>query len=149
MEVFRISREKYSSRLSSSGTANRWNHDNEYVIYTAEARSLATVELIAHRNAIMKGSDYKMITISFPDEEDLITRIPIKTLPEKWQLVDSYSKLQDIGSSWYHTEASLILKVPSAIIPQEFNYIINTRHPDFKDVLLVRTKDYSWDNRLL
>lgn len=58
--------------------------------------------------------------------------------------------MQTIGSDWYQARTSLILKVPSAVIPLEYNYIINTEHPDFSDkVSLVRIEDYFWDSRLL
>jgi len=63
--------------------------------------------------------------------------------------MDSYPQLQQLGSEWYQSNKSLILKVPSAVIPMEYNYIINTRHPDFQNnVTLVRTEDYFWDERL-
>jgi len=71
-------------------------------------------------------------------------------LPKSWQQMSAYPDLQQIGSKWYQTNGSLVLKVPSAIISKEYNYIVNTRHPDFNgNVSLVRTEDYFWDDRLL
>ncbi|WP_461041930.1 RES family NAD+ phosphorylase [Spirosoma harenae] len=61
-----------------------------------------------------------------------------------------YATLQSTGSSWYTNQESLLLKVPSAIIIYEYNYLINTEHPDFRQhVQLVRTEDYFRDSRLL
>jgi len=58
--------------------------------------------------------------------------------------------MQDVGSTSYEEKQFLILKIPSAIIPQEYNYIINTTHPDFKQkVQLIDVEDYFWDSRLL
>ena len=64
--------------------------------------------------------------------------------------MSTYSDLQKRGSDWYTNKKSLVLKVPSAVIPQEYNYIINAAHQDYKDkVSLVRTEDYFWDDRLI
>lgn len=61
----------------------------------------------------------------------------------------AYSKFQEIGSKWYESKESLLLKIPSAIIPAEYNYITNTEHLDFQGcVKLVRTEDYFWDSSL-
>jgi len=58
--------------------------------------------------------------------------------------------LQEIGSQWYNAMEFLVLKVPSAVIEQEYNYVINTRHPDFsKLVRLKAVEDFVWDRRLL
>lgn len=150
MEVFRISRVKYARRLTSSGAANRWNLENEYVIYCADSRSLATLELVVRRAAIQPRFVYKVMVISIGDDEALFNQIPLKALPEKWQSVDAYPNLQQLGSEWYNDNKSLVLKVPSAIITHEYNYIINTKHPDYKGhVKLVRQEAYFWDSRLI
>lgn len=150
MEVFRICHEKYADRLTSSGSANRWNVQGHNVIYTGSSRSLSTLELVVHRNAIFPTFLYKMMVISIADEDRLIKQVRLSDLPSDWRSLSSYSKLQRIGSEWYRHQETLILKVPSAIIAQEYNYVINTKHPDFASkVQLVRTEDYFWDNRLL
>jgi len=119
MKVYRISAEKYSEKLTSSGSANRWNKDGQFVIYTGSSRSLSSLELIVHRAAIKPTVNYKVM------------------------IIEAYSKLQNIGSAWYLEQRSLALKVPSAIIPQEYNYIINMKHPEFKGkVKLLKVEDY-------
>ncbi len=149
LEVYRISHTHYSKKLSSSGAANRWNYDGDYVIYTGSSRSLSTLELIVHRNSINPLPDYEVMIISIADEEKLFEQIKIQDLPDNWRSIKSYYKLQKIGSEWYKQKRTLVLKVPSAIIPQEYNYIINTEHPDFKDkVSLVRQEAYFFDERL-
>lgn len=63
--------------------------------------------------------------------------------------MNAYPDLQKIGSNWYQNKESLVLKVPSAVIPKEYNYVINTNHFEFATkVSLVRTEDYFWDERL-
>jgi RES domain-containing protein len=150
MELFRIAREIYSYDLVSSGLANRWNLDQQWVIYTGSSRSLATLELVVNRSAIRPNFLYKVMVISVADEDRLVTRIKEQDLPEKWRHVLEYENLQQNGSDWYNSRKSLLLRVPSAVIPKEFNFIINTRHPDFEaNVALVRQEDYVWDERLL
>ena len=91
-----------------------------------------------------------MMIISISDDQQLYSEIKITSLPSNWRKIAAYSDLQEIGSEWYKSKSSLILKVPSAIIPYESNYIINAEHPDFaKNVRLVRTEEYFWDDRLL
>lgn len=150
MELFRISAEKHSSKLTSSGASNRWNKKGEYVIYTGSSRSLSTLELVVHRNFIKPDVIYKVMIISVPDTDNLIKTIKINDLPNNWRQFEAYSKLQKIGSEWINSRESLLLQVPSAIIPQEYNYIINTEHPDFKkSIKLIRNENYFWDERLL
>jgi RES domain-containing protein len=149
MDVFKICREKYSHSLNASGAANRWNKKDEFVIYTGSSRSLSTLEMVAHRSYINISSQYKLLIISISDES-LIKEIDIRDLPENWKSIEAYVELQEIGSKWYLSNESLVLKVPSAIIPQEYNYIINTKHPLFAThIILKEVDDFVWDNRLI
>lgn len=150
MEVFRICHEKYAERLTSSGSANRWNIKGQQVIYTGGSRSLSTLELAVHRNSIIPTVHYKVMVISIADEDQLFRQVRLAELPLNWRKLNAYSTLQRMGSEWYQHQESLVLKVPSAVIAQEYNYIINAEHPDFSSkVQLVRAEDYFWDDRLL
>ncbi len=150
MEVFRISKEIYARTLRASGSANRWNTKGQQVIYTGSSRSLSSLELVVHRGSIQPASTYKVMVISIADDDHLIKQIQSKDLPADWRTLAGYYALQKIGSNWYNSQETVVLKVPSAIIIYEYNYIINTEHPDFgPNVQLVRTEDYFWDSRLL
>jgi RES domain-containing protein len=149
MELFRISREDFSSKLFASGKANRWNMDGQYVIYAGSSRSLSTLETIVHKSHIAPASPYKVMVISVPDDDALRQVVKIKDLPDNWRSLSAYADLQRIGDQWYQKNEYLLLKVPSAVIPQEYNYVINTKHPEFKSVKLVRREPYFWDDRLL
>ncbi len=140
----------YAHKLVASGHAHRWNLDDQFTIYTASSRSLASLELIVNLNSIPPSQLFKVMVISIADEEGLFTQVLQAGLPASWRSMTAYPHLQHIGAEWYQYQKSLVLKVPSAVIPQEYNYLINTKHPDFKDkVTLVRTEDYFWDERLL
>lgn len=143
MEVFRISSLKYSKSLISSGKSSRWNMENQFVIYTGQSRSLSILESVVHHKT-MPLIKFEMMLISISEKEHFYTKIPITDLPKNWRTIEAYSNLQEIGSAWYMKNKSLILQVPSVIVPQEFNFIINTSHPDFNpsNVTLSSNEDY-------
>lgn len=149
MEVFKIVKDLFSTELKASGRAHRWNLDDQYTIYTGSSRSLSSLELIVNENSILPEFIYKVMIISIADEESLFTHILETELPKNWRSMTAYPKLQQIGSEWYQNKKTLILKVPSAVIPNEYNYIINPTHHDFREkVSLARNEDYFWEDRL-
>ena len=149
MELFRISLGTYAGALTPSGSANRWNVTGQQVLYAGSARSLSTLELVVHRSSIKPSASYKVMVLSIADEDHLVKQVHIADLPADWRKIAAYGRLQTIGSHWYTRQESLLLKVPSAIIIQEYNYVINTTHPEFAaKVKIVRTEDYFWDDRL-
>ncbi|MCX6250637.1 MAG: RES family NAD+ phosphorylase [Bacteroidetes bacterium] len=150
MEVFRIFQESHANNLTSSGGENRWNKRGQKVIYTGSSRSLSTLELVVHKSAIVPKVPYKVMVISIADDDNLVRQIRINELRLDWRTLAAYSTLQNIGADWYDHQETLLLKVPSAIIPYEYNYVINTEHPDFlQKIQLIRIEDYFWDDRLL
>ena len=148
MQVFRISIAQFANQLIASGAENRWNKRGQFVIYTCGSRSLSTLELIVHRGYIKPAVNYKVMVIYFPDDDNLVKQVFINELPNNWRTTLAYPTLQNIGGLWYNNQETLILKVPSAVIPLEHNYIINTKHPDFNNVQLIHTEEYFWDDRL-
>ena len=150
MKVYRISIEKYSSELTASGASNRWNQEGELVLYTAQSRSLATLELVVHRSSIKPRLNYKVMVLELDIPKSQIEKLDEKRLPRNWRSISAYGQLQKIGSGWYSRKKKLILEIPSAVIPKESNFIINTKHKLFDSkVRLLETEDYFWDSRLL
>lgn len=148
MDVFRITQTKFASILSASGAPNRWNKDNEYVIYTSQSRALCTLEMVAHRNSRMKKLDYRLLRISLPSDKKYYAEVKA-LLPDDWRSLKHYSLLQNLGSDWYRGKSRLILKVPSVLIPGEYNFVINTNHADFPKVRIAANDPFIWDQRLL
>ena len=147
MEVFRISAPRYAQRLTASGVANRWNTAGQYIIYTAATASLACLENVVHRGAEGLQAPFKLMRLEIPDQV-LIEEVPTAMLPADWQQVTSYPQCQEIGSAWYQLRRSAVLKVPSAIITSESNYLINTSHSDFEQVTLLGIEDFIFDPRI-
>lgn len=150
MVVYNIRKALYAKALTASGVANRWNKNDEYVIYAGSSISLSVLELVAHRNAIQINEGYKLLSIHIDADEQDITRIEAASLPGAWQSIQSYPILQKLGSAWYQSFNSLLLEVPSVLVPRENNYLIHTRHPAFREkVSILQTEDFTWDKRLL
>jgi len=147
VEVFRISAPRYAQILTASGVANRWNTAGQYIIYTAATASLACLENVVHRGAEGLQAPFKLMRLDIPDQV-LIEEVPAAMLPPDWQQVTSYPQCQEIGSAWYQLRRSAVLKVPSAIIASEANYLLNTGHPDFSQVKLLSTEDFIFDPRI-
>jgi RES domain-containing protein len=117
------------------------------VIYAASSRSLATLETVVQRSGINTAHKYKMLKINM-DDSIFVKEISIIDLPIKWESLEAYVDLQEIGSKWYQSNESLVLKVPSVIIKEEFNFVINTKHPFFEEnVKLAAIEDFFWDKR--
>ena len=150
MEVYRITTAKYAEKLSASGAPNRWNVENQYVIYSAESRALAILEMVAHRSAKMRKDNFKMLTIEIPESKKYIEKFSEKRLPPDWRTIKAYDELQNLGAEWYRSQRTPILMVPSVLVENEFNYIINTVHPSFRENFhLKAAKDFVWDKRLI
>lgn len=150
MLLYNIRKAKYAISLIASGVANRWNKNNEFVVYAGSSRALATLEMVVHRASIQVGTDYKIMTIDANIAEEDMYEVALDQLPRDWQSLSAYPALQRIGSEWYRNKQSLLMRVPSVIIPQEANYVINTAHPDFGDrIKIKKVEDFLWDKRLL
>jgi RES domain-containing protein len=147
VEVFRISAPRYARGLTASGVANRWNIAGQFVLYTAANASLACLENVVHRGAEGLQAPFKLMTLDIPDALT-IEEVPLALLPPDWQQVASYAQCQEVGVAWYQQRRSAVLKVPSAIIPFEANYLINTSHPDFNQIKLVSVEDFVFDSRI-
>jgi RES domain-containing protein len=149
MEVFRITHTKWANKLVASGYQARWNSNGFYVIYSAENCSLACLENLVHRNGFGVDADFSLVTISIPNSIKKM-EINIKNLPIGWNGNDEKSQLicQKIGDNWLRNQHSSVLVVPSVIIANEKNILINTNHLDFDKIKLKSVQSFSFDKRL-
>jgi RES domain-containing protein len=90
---------------------------------------------------------YVMIPARFP--ERIVERIDPASLPADWRDISGRGELQPIGAKWSQTRTSAVLAVPSAVVPAEFNYLLNPDHPDFVHVEIGAREAWSTDPRLL
>ena len=153
MKVFRIEREKYlSTTLKGIGVALsegfRWNSANTNLVYTAESRALATLEIAVHLDLISDlPTDRFYVELFIPDEIEILD-LPLESLPEGWDSKPPLLETQYIGDDFVLQNQALVLRVPSSIIPQEYNYLINPNHPEIKKITIISTEKLVFDHRL-
>lgn len=149
MLVYRIANCRFIDDLSGKGAAmygGRWNSKDTYMLYTAQSAALALLETVVHMGKLPEQG-YCMLTIQLPD--DKIETLPADKLPALWQTNPAPDELKLIGDKFIKTGKKLALKVPSVIMPEEYNILLNPLHADFKKVKVVAKKNIGIDERLL
>lgn len=150
MEVFRICKNQYSHDLSGTGAklaGGRWNRKGIPVLYTSGSVSLATLEVLVHIPVSLVPSNFSLVKISIPDYS--ILTVEKEKLPFGWDDLIPLDSLKTVSDKWITENKFLVLKVPSAIVRSEFNYLINPQHEDFKTVSVKSVEPFRFDERLV
>ena len=147
MLVYRIVHKKYSTSLLASGLQGRWNSAGKKVIYTAESIPLAFLENMVRRQGVGFNRDFRIMIIEIPDSI-IISSINLSDLEDGWRDFKDYSKSQLIGDKWYDEGKVMVLKVPSSVLPEAFNYVINSEFSDYGMIKLITTTDLMPDERI-
>jgi RES domain-containing protein len=147
MLVYRIALAKYPAALVASGRAARWNPNDVKMIYTASSRSLACLENAVHRSQAGLSQLFNVLIIDIPDSLP-IKSIGIGELAEDWAAFSNMSITQRMGENWIREKQSAVLSVPSSIIGEEMNYLLNPAHDDFKLIRVVKVQPFVFDNRI-
>ena len=147
MLIYRILSAKYGSKLIGSGRAARWNSDDIEVIYNASSRSLACLEMAVHYDQARLNRQFNILTIDCPEDLE-IKAISLNDLPNNWTDFDQIKITQTIGDNWVKENQTAMLQVPSSIVNEELNYLINPSHPDFRHIKLVKTQPFIFDGRI-
>ena len=114
------------------------------MIYTAESLALARLEVFVHTESDL----FPLVAFRafLPDDTD-IEAVNINKLPANWQEDSANPALQKIGKDWLLSKRTPVLKVPSSIIPVEFDYILNPQHPDLK-ITLAPPMEFKFEQRM-
>lgn len=148
ISAWRIVKEKHSATaFSGEGAAKfggRWNSQGVRVVYASSTQALATLETLVHINPPVKVN-YVIFRIIF--DESLVTTST--SLPPGWRLEPPPMRTKLAGDDWVRSGSSPILAVPSVIIPDEINYLINPNHSGFGEVSISAPVPFSFDPRLL
>jgi RES domain-containing protein len=135
--------------LNGSGgqqTDGRWHTRPRPVLYASEHPALAMVEVLAHMRLSFNNIPLMLKLIAI-DVADNVTVTATPTLPKGWQANEPTS--QTLGNQWLDSGASLLLPVPSALVPHATNYLINTRHPQATTHLTETIEPFWFDKRYL
>lgn len=149
MEIYRITHKKWTNKLVASGRAARWNSNNIELIYAASSRSLACLENVVHRQVTELTELFAVMVIYVPDQS-AVENLLVHSLPDNWHLAEDkhYNICQHYGDEWVWKAESLLLKVPSAIVKNEYNYLINPNHKEFDNVKIVGVEPFYFDPRI-
>ena len=148
MIVYRISNSLYSNDISGMGAklkGARWNSAGLSMLYTSEHISLAVLEMLVNTNFKDYDIALDLLYIQFPTQQ-LIPEIKPEKLKPNWRDDSGFTKF--IGDEFIKQKKSLLLKVPSVVINEEYNYLANPLHPDFKKIKITKVKSFWPDKRL-
>lgn len=147
MIVYRITLVMYAKKLSASGYPARWNSKDVKMIYTAQSRALACLENVVHRNSTGLQNNFRVMQIFVPDDI-VLQEVKETDLITGWKEFDKMPYTQSLGDQWIREAKTAILKIPSAIVSGDSNYILNPEHRDYKKIKLLRTEPFEFDDRI-
>ena len=149
MIVYRVGKTKFSNDLSGEGArlhGGRWNHILTPCIYTSESRALAVLEYTVNVNIDDIPRSLSITTFEIPDAD--IQELTIAELPGNWTESPAPSSTKDFGTNLLTLMTSPILKIPSAVIKQEFNFILNPKHVASIAFKILDVEDFVYDVRI-
>ncbi len=148
MLVYRIASNEYIHDLSGYGAklnGGRWNREGVAVLYTGSSIALCGWEYWVHlpETITLKQNAFAVATIQVPDSSTLI--VTASDLPEQWAREEE--ALFNLTDGWISQNEYLVMQVPSAVIPNECNYLINPLHSLLPQVTLLSVAPFSFDRR--
>ncbi len=153
MLIYRISKSEFANDLSGTGAGlygGRWNPKGFNMVYGAESISLASLEYLAHNFHLISTMEITLSIIAVPDDSTIM-ELKQTDLPENWNTkISSFHTTQEMGVRFLQQSKSYLLKVPSAIIPLEFNLLLNPSHElHSKTKIIDQITPFKLDARLL
>lgn len=124
----------------------RWNSPGVLVSYASGSVSLAILEILVHLDAAALLPSYSLRAVEF--DESLTEQLVAAALPRGWRDYPAPPELRALGDAWIASGRSVVLRVPSAIVPDESNYLLNPVHPDFGRIRLYPPEPFRWDPRI-
>jgi RES domain-containing protein len=123
----------------------RWNSAGTAMIYMAQSQSLAALELLVHLDSPTLLEKYLLIPIEV--DSDLIMTLEASRLPANWRSQPVPPSTQAIGDAWVVERKSVVLSVPSVLVPDERNYLLNPKHPEFERLPIGQPVAFQFDPR--
>lgn len=150
MEVFRLARKKYPIVLSgkrASISGARWNSKGTEIIYCAQNRALAMAEVLVHLSLAALPNDFVMLTIDIPDDI-FIEALDFEKLNIDWNVFPCTFETPLLGDDFIKRNEACVLKVPSAVVKGDFNFLINPYHVDFYKIKIIEQVNFPFDKRI-
>ncbi len=152
MQVWRICKRIYvDSSFSGNGglkSFGRWHHRGNRIVYTSQSLSLAAIEIWVHVSPPHPLPTYLAVPAEIPDDL-AITEVEENALLQNWREVHpSPRNLRDLGTRWLRSLSSAVARVPSAVTPGEYNYLLNPLHSDFQRIVPGPPQPFRFDPRM-
>jgi len=152
LQAWRIDKAKRAkTSFSGAGAAlegGRWNPPDFPMVYLSESLAMAALEKLVHL-PMPEGLAARFLRFHVEFPAAMVETFPVSELPEDWDDKPVPASTQRLGALWLQELRSGVLAVPSAIIPSEQNFLVNTRHPDFKKLRIGKPGVFTFDPRLL
>ena len=148
--VWRLARAPFRA-LDGEGArvaGGRWNSEGRAVVYASSTLALAALEYLVHVDPADATDDLVALGIELPPRAST-ARVGVEELPADWNRVPDHPACLGVGDAWADGARTLALRVPSALVPEEENVLLNPRHPDAARLEVVRERRFGFDPRLL
>lgn len=116
------------------------------MVYCSESRALAAMEMFVNIDPGLAPSGLVFIAVDVPDT--LITRLDITKLPRGWRDYPAPDAVKNLGAAWLTAATSVALLVPSAVMPEEKNLLLNPQHADFRKMKIGKPSKFTFDGRM-
>ena len=149
MIVYRLARSKYINDLSGLGArlaGGRWNSKGLGLVYASSSRALCMAEIAVHLPLGILPHDYCLAQILIPDSM-IIDSVDIKKLPKRWNQFPFIAATQKTGDKFILDNKHTVIRVPSAVVQGDFNYLINPLHMGMKKIKIQDTEPFTFDQR--
>lgn len=152
MRAWRLVKAEFAKNAFSGDGARlaggRWNPKGLSVVYTSSSLALAALELLVHADDDLLPDDLISFAVDIPDDIGM-EYLAISELPANWRDYPPPEALQEIGAARIARQNTPVLAVPSAVIPEEHNFLLNPAHPDFGRIRWDTTpRPFQFDARL-
>lgn len=151
LTVWHLVAERHAARAFDGEGARlyggRWNHPGIPVVYASATLSLAALELLVHLD-LEDAPEDRVAIAAVPSAGLEIEEVSAENLPAAWRSYPAPEALKVLGTAWASESRSPVLRIPSVVIPEESNYLLNPRHPEFSRITLQDPAPFTFDRRL-
>lgn len=144
MILWRISRHRDLSGTGGLRAGGRWHHAGRPIVYLAESPAAALLEVCVHTSANDVPPEFTLLRIEGPDAE--VPSVQLGSLPEDWRT--RLEATRDLGTAWLERSENVLLRVPSAIVPETMNCLFNPSHGKAVEFRIIEAIAYPFDLRL-
>jgi len=144
MTLWRISRHRDLSGAGGLKAPGRWHYAGHAVVYLAESPAAALLEVCVHTSANDVPPEFTLLKIEGPDLK--VSVITPDDLPRHWR--SRLEVTRDLGTAWLQKNQAVLLRVPSAIVPETANFLFNPVHPNAKKFGVAEALSFPFDIRL-